>query len=383
MQKRKILFLITKGNFGGAQRYVYDLSKNLPKDKFEVIVALGEGETLERKLKEAGVRTRKIITLQRNISFVKDFIAFFEIAKIIKEENPDIVHINSSKAGGLGALAVRLHNFYSGKKIKAIFTGHGWAFNEERDTFSKILIAIAHWLTLLLSHKVIAVSEKVKNQIRIFPFTKGKIVVIHNGIEKLEFLDKSEAKNAFVLGKNNLLWIGTIAELHKNKGLDFAIEAFGQISNDFRNTIFVIIGEGEEKNNLQALIRKLNLEDRVFLVGFKENAYGLLKAFDIALFTSRTEAFPYVPLEMGLAELPVIASWVGGIPEIIINKESGILVQKGNIDEISLALLELIKDENMRKILGENLRNRVLKNFNLNKMIEKTTDLYIKLCSSI
>lgn len=370
-KKKKILYMVTKGNFGGAQRYVFDLATNLSKKDFEVIVAFGEGEILGKKLEKAGIKTIRMPSAQRNINLFKDLYTFIRILLIIREEKPDILHLNSSKVGGLGALAGRLMNV---KKI--IFTGHGWAFKEERNLISKFFIAIFHWITILLSHKAVAVSEKTKDQIRIFPFTKNKIVCIHNGTGPISFLSKKEARNKVTLGKENLLWLGTISELHKNKGLDFAILGFAKLADEFKNVIFVIIGEGEEKKKLQNLIDKNNLQDRVFLAGFKEDANRLLKAYDIGILTSRQENLPYVLLEMGLSELPVIASWVGGIPEVVVNGESGILVQKGNVEEIESAMRNLIKNEEERFRFGKNLRERVEKNFTLSKMIKKTVSLY-------
>jgi|SRR3989344_300684 len=371
IKRKKILFMITKGNFGGAQRYVFDLATNLPKDKYESVVALGGGETLEEKLNAASVRTIKMPFSQRNVNIFKDIWAFFTVIRILKIEKTDILHLNSSKMGLLGAIAGRL----TGVK-KIIFTGHGWAFKEERNIISKIFFALLHWLTILLSHKTIAVSLKTKDQIKIFPFTKNKIICIHNGTATINFLDKNVARNKLISGKENLLWLGTISELHKNKGLDFAIEAFSRVAGEFKNTIFVIIGEGEEKKNLEKKINELNQEERVFLVGFKTDANQYLKAFDIGVLTSRQENLPYTLLEMGLAELPIIASWVGGIPEVIVNSESGILVQKGSVEEIENAMRELIKNEEKRKELGKNLRERVSEKFTLQDMIKKVINLY-------
>jgi glycosyltransferase involved in cell wall biosynthesis len=376
MSRKKILYIITKGNFGGAQRYVFDLATNLAKDKFETIVALGEGETLEKKLKDAGIRVIKIHALGRNMNFTKDIVSFFEIVKIIRNEKPDIVHLNSSKAGGIGALAVRIRNLVSKSNTQAIFTGHGWAFNEERNIFSKAIIAILHWFTILLSHKTIAVSEKIKSQIKIFPFIKQKIVCIHNGIKPITFFGKEDARERLIPHDTSPLWIGMIAELHKNKGVDFAIEAFATIAQDFPDSKLIIIGEGEERKNLEKRIAELELNERILLLGFIRDANTYLKAFDIGLCTSRTDTFPYVPLEMGLAGVPVIASWVGGIPEIIVSGESGILNQKGDIDGIARSIVELIQDDVERNTLIKNLEERVRNEFTFSKMLEKTEAVY-------
>ena len=126
------------------------------------------------------------------------------------------------------------------------------------------------------------------------------------------------------------------------------------------------------------LIEKESLQDVVFLVGYKKNASSLLKAFDVFTLTSRTEAFPYVPLEAGLAELPVIASRVGGIPEIV-SKDCGILVKRGNINEIAQAITHLLNNKEKRKSLGLNLKKHVQQNFSTQEMVKNTLKYYNKL----
>src|SRR3989344_5072606 len=162
--KKKILYVVTKGNFGGAQRYVYDLATNLPKDKFEAVVACGnkDGDLLIARLKEANIKTIQIESLGREIEARKDFKAFKNLIKIIKEEKPDVVHLNSSKMGLLGSLAILFLKLTAKNyNLKSIFTAHNWPFNERRRSlFSKIIYYKASYLTMLLCDKVICVSEK-------------------------------------------------------------------------------------------------------------------------------------------------------------------------------------------------------------------------------
>lgn len=126
IQREKILFLITKSNWGGAQRYVYDLAVTLDKEQFEPIVVLGGDGVLKNMLEHAHIRTISIKTLQRDVSIKKEFAFANELRKIIKEEKPSVLHVNSSKAGGVGALIGRLTGV-----PRIIFTAHGWAFNEQ------------------------------------------------------------------------------------------------------------------------------------------------------------------------------------------------------------------------------------------------------------
>jgi glycosyltransferase involved in cell wall biosynthesis len=271
--KKKILYCITKSNWGGAQRYVYDLATNLPRDRYDVAVVLGGSGKLKEKLERTGVRTISVRALQRDIGISKDISSFFELIKIFRAEKPDIIHLNSSKMGGIGGLAGRIARI---KKI--IFTAHGWAYNEERNFFQKFAIAILHFTTVAFSHLTIAVSEKAKDQFKSAGLMKKKMVVIHNGIEEIKFVEKEKARQEFAdIGlpqtekvkekiKSEPFWIGTISELHKNKGLSYAIEALGKliknenINASHRNIIFIIMGDGEDRKNLEEIIKKIILK---------------------------------------------------------------------------------------------------------------------------
>lgn len=379
--KQKIFYLITKGNFGGAQRYVYDLATNLPPERFDVTVFTGEGGELERHLKSVGIPTRKIDGLIRNFSLINEWRVFWQLVKLFRNEKPDVIHLNSSKIGGLGALAGRL----TGVK-KIIFTGHGWAFNEQRPSWQKPIILFFHWLTVLFAKKVIAVSEKTKDQLASLPFVKNRFVVIHNGLSPVNYFPRETAREELskLIWKkgidqealNKVLIIGTIAELHKNKGIDFLIEAVSQLKDKLPNALIWIIGDGEEKNNLRSLVKKYKLKDQIFFLGKIDEAKKYLKAFDIFTLTSRTEAFPYAILEAGQANLPIIASTVGGIPEVISDFNLGMLVRPGNIKEIKLALTRLIDSPAERHLFGKNLAKKVNKEFTVAKMVKETIKLY-------
>jgi hypothetical protein len=191
MSMTKILYCITKGNFGGAQRYVYDLATHMDKNQYEIVVLCGEGETLPKKITEKNIRVVRLNSLKRDISIVNEIRSFIEIYKIFKKEKPDIIHLNSSKMGGIGAFIGRI----AGVK-NIIFTAHGFAFNEKRPIWQKIILIFFHHLTILLTHKTIMVSEKTKKDIDYLPFIKNKLVKIYNGIDThIDFYSKDEALN--------------------------------------------------------------------------------------------------------------------------------------------------------------------------------------------
>ena len=385
----KILYLITKSNFGGAQLYVHDLATYAQKLGHDVVVGFGGRGALKARLDDVGVRTISIPELERDIDPTNDMRSFFALLKLFAKERPDVIHLNSSKIGGLGALGARLHNakeYLRGRNRKIariIFTGHGWAFNEDRSDRERLIIGFLHWLTIQLSHKTIAVSRKTREQISRLPLVWHKLTVIHNGVRTIKTFSRKEGllqifgdtKDAW-LGEKPLI-IGTIAELHKNKGLNYAIEGIAQLKKQSSVPVnFVIIGEGEERFRLEQLVTQLGLKQVVFFAGQKDNASKLLSAFDIFLLPSITEAFPYVILEAGNAGLPVIATAVGGIPEVIDDMQSGILIQSKNPGEIARALLHLIEKPDRRELFGNAIHERIHGRFNVKQMAEKTLLLY-------
>jgi glycosyltransferase involved in cell wall biosynthesis len=381
VHKKKILYCITKGTWGGAQKYVYDLATSLPKDLYEPVVLMGVAGLLDQKLQAQKIKTLILGNLTRDINIWNDISSFFKLIKIFRKEKPDIVHLNSSKMGFLGALAARLVGI---KKI--IFTGHGWAFNEDRGNLQKKSLYMLHLLTIALAHKTIAVSEQTKSQILKNNLWVSKMVVIKNGLAETNYLDKNTAKE-YILKKlpadldiTNRLWLGTISELHKNKGLKYIIESLHLLDlasdNKAELPILIIIGDGEKREKLQERINRYNLEDTVFLVGRIDEAEKYLKAFDIFTLTSITEALPYVILEAGQAGLPIIASGVGGIPEIIDDMVNGILVRPKEPVEIQKAIDFLLKNPEKMSLFGQSIQKKVLTSFNKEDMVKKTIELY-------
>jgi len=370
--KKKILYVITKANWGGAQKYVFDLASEI-KD-YKIVIAYGEpfGE-LSDKLKTAEIKTVEIENLKRDFNLLKEIRVIKNLWKILRQEKPGILHLNSPKIGGLGALLGRLCRI---KKI--IYTAHGWTFNENRPFWQIWLIKFLSWLTIILSHQTIVIAQKEYNQVIRWPFiTTKKLKLIYNGVKPIDFFDRNTAKKYFENKiKDEDLIIGTISELHKNKGLKYAIQGFREISKKYEKLKFIVIGEGEERKNLEEKIREYDLTDKIFLVGKIEDASRCLKAFDIFLLSSIKEGLPFVLLEAGLAKLPVIATEVGGVPEIIENNKSGILIEPKKEKAITNALIELIEDLEKRKVLGENLQTTIEEKFSFGEMLEKTEKLY-------
>jgi len=344
------------------------------RNDFDVAVVCGGHGELVTRLQEQNIRTIPMSTMGRNIKIWREWQTLKELIKLFRNEKPDIIHLNSSKAGGLGAFAGRIT-----KVPNIIFTAHGWASDEwQRPLIARAILKFFHWLTILLSKHTIAVAEVTKNKLINWPFVSNRIVTIYNGMSEPQFLPRNEAREYFANLINhdlqNKTLVGTIGELHKNKGFDFLIRAFAL--QPLRDGIITIIGEGEERKNLERLIHESHLDNKIFLVGAIPEARRLIKAFDLFVIPSRTEAFPYVLLEAGLAERTVVANRVGGIPELVEDNTTGKLIKRGHIKQLSDVIYDLILHPDSHDNFGPNLRHKIIEKCSPEKMFEKTLAVY-------
>ena len=375
MKKKKIIFLVTKSNWGGAQKYVCDLITHLSKDKYETILAAGGSGPLFQKARAAGINTLSLDYLERDINPFKEISVFFKLLSLFLKEKPDVIHINSSKVGGLGALS----GLFAGVP-KIIFTVHGWPFKEERNSLSLAAIKALSWFTAILSSRTVVLSETEMRLGRKILIPKKKLVKIHNGIGDLPLKGRAEAREYLSklvgVSLEEKIIVGSVAELHKNKGLDILLSAFAKLAEEHPETILLLLGEGEEREKLEKTIRELGLLERVFLPGHVDEGFLYLSGFDIFVLPSRKEGLPYAIMEAGLSGLPVVAADVGGISEMIEDMKSGILVRPRDYSELKKAILYLLHNEEKRRQFGEALREKIKKDFSLEKMLRETEKLY-------
>ena len=377
--RTKVLFLITKSDWGGAQRYVFDLASSLDLALYEPVVVLGGAGELQEKLAAAGIRTITLHTLQRDISLTKEVRFFAELYKIVRNEDPDVLHVNSSKAGGVGCFVGRLLGVR-----RVIFTAHGWAFNEDRPGWQKFIIKYFHWLTVLLSHHTIAVSSSIVRQMN-WPLARKKLQVIHLGRSLPSVADTPSARAALVeqAASRSLvlpnhpadLWIGSIAELHHIKRINVLIDAVKELVATFPTLRYVAIHDGEERAALEQQIITHNLTDHVFLINKIPEAARLIPAFDVFVLPSKSEAFGYVLVEAGLAGVAVVASNVGGIPDVVIDEKTGLLVAPNDHLALAGAIAKLLSDDTYRAQLATANHDHA-QIFTIEAMIEKTLELY-------
>lgn len=393
MQKTKILYIITKADVGGAQKYVNDLTQHLDRDQFDAKILYGGQDVkwLSNKVQPWAL-------------FLNDWLAIFELIKIFRGEQPDVVHLNSSKAGVIGAIAAKLYYVRcqvsrqrrgspkaAGVRCsppKVVFTAHGWVFNPTNALSwpVRLLYIFLHKFAARFQDKIICVSEyDYRLALRYGIAPEKKLVAIHNGIDPdIKFLSKKTAREK-IAQKLNLrpdsLWIGSLGRLVKEKNYETFLRAATLIKEEQKNKetekpLFVLIGEGPELQKLKAESEKLKVTDTFFFVNPAGNDAQYLKAFDLFVMTSIKEGLPYVLLEAMAAELPIVVTDAGGIPEMIKNHENGLMVTQRNPEMLAKALQGLIENKNIARELAKNAREIVKMKFGLEEMVRKTAGIY-------
>ncbi len=309
-RKKKILFLVTQSEFGGAQRFIYTLTTNLK--GCDITVGAGfEGDDkkgLLSALEKQRINVIRLKYMRRGINPFFDILGLFEIKKLLKKQKPDILFLCCSKAGFLGSLAGK-------NKIKRIiYRIGGWTFNDPWPKWKKKLYIWIEKISAKWKDFIINNTESDRKQaIELGIKPKKEILTIYNGIGDLEFLSKEKAREFLKLnlpaGKagNSDFIVGTIANDYPSKGLKYLKKAMENIDGEL-----IIIGKGNM---------------------YIPDAYKYLKAFDVFVLPSVKEGFPWTILEAIKAEIPIVATGVGAIPEIIDE-----YIEPGNVEELVKAI---------------------------------------------
>lgn len=368
--KKKIMHIVQSG--GGVERYISMFLRHMDLSEYDniLVCSLDYEEKEYRKL----VCAFEYVDMTREISLRSDFFSIIKIRKLIKKYNPDIVYFHSSKAGAVGRIA------NCGIKNISIYNPHGWAFNMKCNNIKKkIYIYIERILAQLCTY-IIAISDfekesAIKNKI----CKEEKVKVIYNGIDIDEYEQK---KRNFTLSRNDLgiaddaYVIGTVGRLTRQKAPDIFIKAAKKIKNKYPNAFFIMVGDGELKEQIEELIKESNLKDSVLITGWVDEPMEYIELFDQAMLLSRWEGFGLVLAEYMLARKPIVATNVDAIPNLISNYENGILANMDEVDEIVLASKYLIANTKKCDLMVDKAYKIVKNKFNIKRVVKEFEELF-------
>lgn len=369
---KKIIFYTDTPIVGGAEKHMLQLAKNLDRQKYQITLVCSNYKQLNQWAETFSINNidvKRVKTLHKH-----DPRQLLSLKKIFQEIKPDILHLHLWNPG-----ACRYAFMANDEKVtKIISTEHDpFAINGLKKSFKK--------KCLKLTNHTISVSNANKELlIKLYPDLKGKISTIHNGIDLIDFekqllhftnQERNKIKQKLFNAENGDIIITSIAALHPRKGLKYLIKAFSKVIIKKTDCKLIIIGEGPERKSLEKLIKNLDLFNKIMLLGYQENIPKILKTSQMFILPSIKEAFGLVLLEAMAAQLPIIASNVGGIPEIIQNHKNGELIESSNENALADKIIELLTNQALAQKLAF-IGHHDVKNFDIKNMAKKTEEVY-------
>ncbi|MCX7761818.1 MAG: glycosyltransferase family 4 protein [Candidatus Kryptonium sp.] len=358
----RILYVVTSAGFGGASMHVLQLMKFSRSQGYQVGLVSAPEPRLINEAKELGVEIFQNPYFVRRFHLVNDIKAFFPVYRAIKKFKPDIIHAHSSKAGIIARFWAAI------LKVKpVIFTAHGWAFTEGREYWKRWILALIERIAAKVTTKIICVSEHDKMLALKFKVASpDKLIVIHNGVDVNLFKNLKKTKI------DDEVVITFVGRLVPQKDVFLLIDAMERIDK----AKLWIVGDGELKDKVIRYISKKNLNHKITLFGERSDIPNILSQSDIFVLPSRWEGLPLTIIEAMMAGLPVVASNVGGVSELVDNGVTGFLVPPGNVEVFVDALKTLVDNESLRQEMGKAGLKKAFEKFSLDNMLSKTNEVY-------
>ena len=391
MEKIKVLHIITRFDKGGSAQNTFLTLLGLKKQNFNPCLIAGlslESEMKNEEMKSKEIDIKRLESedidfiqcpaLVRKINIIKDFKAFFDIWKLIKKNKPLIVHTHSSKAGLLGRLAAK----FAGIPI-IVHTPHGHVFFGYFGPLKTKIFIILEKLASRITDKIVALTNREKeDHLRLRIANDDKFIIIHSGIDlkkfkELSFNEKQNLKRDLGIPENILI-IGTAGRLEPVKGPEFLIEAAKYIISKYPNTHFLFSGDGHLKQNLEERASELGIEKNIIFLNWRDDVAKIISIYDVFVLPSLNEGMGRVLVEAMALGKPIVASNIGGIPDLVSHGKNGFLVPPKDPRELANCIQILIEDEEKRAKMGK-AGKEIVENFTKEKMVEKIAELYKEL----
>ncbi len=374
----KIAHIITRMCQGGAQENTWLTVSHQMKRGYAVDLITGPVGTNEKKLKYPldGMSVFYVRELVREISPLKDAVAFAKIFRLLLRGKYDVVHTHTSKAGVIGRIAARLAGVPA-----IIHTPHGNVFYGYFSTLRTGLFTFIEKVLVRFTDTVVAITDNcMKEHLSRGIGRRSAYVIIPSGVEEEKY-DRKLFDGSRLLRKElgipgDAFLAGCASRLVPVKGLRYLIESMTFLDESFR---LAIAGDGEEKDALEEYAREKNLEKRIFFLGMLADIRQFLSEIDVFVLPSVNEGMGRVLVEASLMGVPCVGTDVGGIPNVIVDGKTGFLVPCRSGKDIAEKLKYIRQNAEMRKMLGENAREYARKRFSAGTMCSSIENLYVKI----
>ena len=361
----RVLHVIDHLGYGGAPIAVKNIVENLDRTRIEATVCALR--TNPRALPIAA----KLINLAHH---KYDPFAFLTIAKLCKEYKIDIIHAHLQKS----VVSCLLASYFCDAKV--VIHEHGPIFRGGTGFIYRCLLRALS----CRAAAAIANSKATRDVlIRTARLDEASVFAVGNFIDFARFdctlYDRGKARETLEMGADRIV-VGFVGRLDSCKGVDLLIDAAAILCPEDERYRFVIVGEGAQRQSLEAIVNRLGLGERVTFTGLCENPAEIVRAFDVAVVPSRREAFGIAAVEFMRMKVPVIASPVGGLVEVIQHEKTGILLDELSVGGIAEAVKRLVRESSLREELINNAEV-FSRQFDGREQIKQITAIYEKLCS--
>jgi glycosyltransferase involved in cell wall biosynthesis len=385
----KVLRVIARLNMGGPALHVAYLTEGLRERGYDTTLVAGSlarGEDSMAFVADArAVDVVRIDELGREISPLRDLLATIRLARLIRKERPQILHTHTAKAGTVGRVAALLAGSRRPPIVVHTFHGHvlrGY-FGPLRAFFFRLL---ERWLAAGTT-ALIAVSPEVRDDlVELGVAPRERFVVIRLGIELDERVaaernGRGESRRYLGIpeGRFAVGWIGRMTAV---KRTDDVLIAFKSLREGGVDAVLCMVGDGPDRPQLERRAHELGLARHILFLGYQEDVAPFYAAFDTLILPSGNEGTPVSVIEALAAELPVVATRVGGVPDVVRDGEEGFLVEPGATDALAERLGRLARDPALRERMGKQGRARVLPRYAVERLVDDVDRLYRSLLSA-
>ena len=376
----RVLRIIARLNVGGTAVHVTLLTKHLDPSRFETVLVSGTenpGEgTMIDYVRAHGIEPVVVPEMMGQATLApRDLIALWKLVRLIRGYRPHIVDTHTAKAGSLGRVAARL----AGVPV-IVHTYHGHVLEGYYDPIRTRLLRLMERGLAAFSTRVIAVSERVgRDLVRLRAVPAGKIEVIHLGMDLEPFataqMHAGVIRREFGIA-NKAPVIGIVGRLFPIKNHALFLEAAARVRVSVPDARFLIVGDGALRHSLEQQAAALNLGAHVIFTGWRRDLPELYADMSVLVVSSNNEGTPVSAIEAMAAGVPVVATHVGGLPDLIRDQVTGVLVPPRDPDALTAAIVALLHDEERRRQLATIARAETLERFGVARLARDTSGLY-------
>lgn len=364
---------VVRPAIGGMRAHVLQLALGLRARGFDSELACPGDSDLVHDALEAGVLVHPV-PIVGPLRPLKDLLAVISLVEVIRERRPALIHAHGSKA----ALIARVATMFS-RHTTTVVTVHNQVLYGGVSRPMRWIYLVLERRLARRTARIVTVSDALRRElIDIYRLPSDLVTTVHNGLDLAPFLaggDRRGARARYGVADDALLF-GLAARFAPQKALDVLVEAAAGVLASEPRAVLMIAGDGPLLENVRTKARATSVRDRMLFPGFETDVPGLLAALDLYISSSVTEGLSLALIEAMAAGLPIVATRVGGTPEVVEDGVSGLLVPAGKAKPLADAIARLLADPPLRKRMGDAGRERAVAEFSEGTMLDRMAALY-------